>query len=255
MTVAEGTWTQIELHGHPCDVYEPPPSVADSSGERRQAVIYLHGVRLARLADYPVFTREFARHGLAVLAPHSGPSWWTDRITPGFDPRITPVRYVLDSVLPYAAGRWGIRPPQIGLLGTSMGGQGALRLAFKNADKFPVVAAISPAIDYQIRWREGDEVLRAIYDDAETVRQDTAMLHVHPLHWPRHIWFCCDPADERWHDSADRLRMKLGALGIPREVDLSTSAGGHGWDYYQHMAPRAIGFLAERLERERLRVV
>jgi S-formylglutathione hydrolase FrmB len=49
--------------------------------------------------------------------------------------------------------------------------------------------------------------------------------------------------------------MKLGALGIPHEADLSTSAGGHGWEYYQHMAPRAVGFLAERLERERLRVV
>ncbi|HEX3997092.1 MAG TPA: alpha/beta hydrolase-fold protein [Pirellulales bacterium] len=254
MTTSDGTWTQIELRGHACDVYEPPRFVSTPQAERRGAVIYLHGVRLARLADYPVFTEEFARHNLAVLAPHSGPSWWTDRITPGFDLQITPVRQVLDQVLPYAAERWGIRPPQLALLGTSMGGQGALRLAFKNADKFPVVAAISPAIDYQIRWREGDPVLRQLYDDAETARQDTATLHVHPLHWPRHLWFCCDPADARWHDSADRLRMKLAALGIPHETDLSTSAGGHGWEYYQHMAPRAVAFLADSLDRERRRV-
>jgi len=252
MPTSDGIWSQIELHGHPCDVFEPRQVSANE--KPRSAVIYLHGVRLAQLADRPAFTGEFARRSLAVLAPHTGPGWWTDRITPGFDPQTTPVRHVLDHVVPYAAQRWGIRPPQIGLLGTSMGGQGALRLAFKHAATFPVVAAISPAIDYQLRWREGDEVLRQIYDDAEAARQDTATLHIHPLHWPRHIWFCCDPTDERWHDSSDRLRMKLAALGIPYECDLATSAGGHGWKYYEHMAPQAVGFLADRLERESRRV-
>ncbi len=254
MTDSPGTWSQIELHGHACDVFEPPQFAAIPAGER-SAVVYLHGVRLARLAGYPVFSQELARHRLAVLAPHSGPSWWTERITPGFDPQISPLRHVLDNVVPYAAERWDIRPPQIALLGTSMGGQGVLRLAFKYADRFPVVAAISPAIDFQFRWRERDEVLQAIYEDAESARQDTATLHVHPLNWPRNIWFCCDPADVRWHDSADRLRMKLAALGIPHEADLVTSAGGHSWNYYQHMAPRAIGYIAERLNRERRRVV
>ncbi len=49
--------------------------------------------------------------------------------------------------------------------------------------------------------------------------------------------------------------MKLSALGIMHEHDLETSAGGHSWAYYNHMAPRAVGFLAERLEQERRRVV
>jgi S-formylglutathione hydrolase len=94
-----------------------------------------------------------------------------------------------------------------------------------------------------------------MYDDPESVRQDTATLHVHPLNWPRHIWFCCDPADRRWHESADRLRSKLVALGIPHEYDLETSGGGHGFQYYNHMAPAAMRFIVDRLERERLRVI
>ncbi len=130
-----------------------------------------------------------------------------------------------------------------------------LRLAFKHPGKFPVVAAISPAIDYHLRWNEGDETLPQMYADAEAVRQDTATLHVHPLNWPRNLWFCCDPNDYRWHESADRLRMKLAALGIPHEYDLETTAGGHGFEYYNAMAVRAVGFLAERLEKERRRVV
>jgi S-formylglutathione hydrolase FrmB len=68
------------------------------------------------------------------------------------------------------------------------------------------------------------------------------------------MFFCCDPVDTRWHESAERLRMKLAALGIPHEVDLETTGGGHGFEYYGRMAERALGFIDQRLESERLRV-
>jgi pimeloyl-ACP methyl ester carboxylesterase len=244
-----GQWTEITVAGHPADVFEPSqPHQAGS------VVLFLHGVHIGRLPDKPVYTAEFERHGLRVISPITRRSWWTDRICPEFDPRVTAERHLLDGVLPYIAERWGARPPRIGLLGTSMGGQGALRLAYKHPQVFPVVAAVSPAIDYQIRWYEDDTIVQ-MYDDPEAVRQDTATLHVHPLNWPRHQFFCCDPRDERWYDSSDRLRMKLQSLGIAHECDLETSGGGHGWPYYNLMGPKAIGFLVERLEQERMRVV
>jgi tetraacyldisaccharide 4'-kinase len=245
-----GTWSTVEVAGKPCDVFEPT-----TPNPHGFVVIYLHGLRGQRLIDKPIFASEFARYGLRVIAPITGPSWWADRICPTFDKQLTPERHVLDNVLTYIRNTWGAAPPQIALLGTSMGGQGALRLSFKHPNKFPVVAAISPAIDYQIRWNEGDETLPLMYTDQEDVRQDTATLHVHPLNWPRHIWLCCDPADDRWHESAERLRSKLAAIGIPHEYDLKTSAGGHSFTYYNHMAPAALQFIATQLEHERLRVV
>jgi len=185
----------------------------------------------------------------------TGRSWWTDRICPEFDARLTAERHVVDNVVGYIGRRWQSAPPRIALLGTSMGGQGALRLAFKHPNTFPIVAAIAPAIDYQQRFYEPDEeTLPLMYPDAEAARQDTATLHVHPLNWPRNIWFSADPADKRWHESAEKLRMKLAALGIPHECDMTSSAGGHSWAYYNHIGPKAIAFVAERLERERLRV-
>lgn len=249
MTVPSSTWSTVEIAGKPCDVFEP----AEPS-PHGFVVIYLHGLHEIRLNDKPIFTAEFARHGLRVISPLTKRSWWADRICPEFDAKLTAERHVVDNVLHFISQRWKTVPPQIALLGTSMGGQGALRLAFKHPSKFPVVAAISPTIDYQLHWYEGDQTLPLMYPDPETVRQDTATLHVHPLNWPRHIWFCCDPAD-RWHESAERLRSKLAALGIPHEYDLDTAGGGHGFDYYNRMAPTAIGFIAEQLERERLRVV
>jgi pimeloyl-ACP methyl ester carboxylesterase len=254
MSDSPGTWTTIDLAGHPCDVYEPSGATRSGS-DARSVILYLHGVHSTPIANSPAFNGQFAELGMPVLSPQTGRSWWNDRINAAFDPRQSAERYVLDRVLPFIAERWQARPPQIALLGTSMGGQGALRLAFRHAGKFPIVAAISPAIDFQIRWREGDETLRSMYDDEETARQDTATLHVHPLNWPRNIWFCCDPADYRWFDSADRLRMKLLALGIPHECDLTTTGGGHGWRYYDRLAPAAISFIAERLDRESRRVI
>lgn len=250
MADLSGTWTEETVGGHPCDVYEPP-----RRNEHGFVLLYLHGVHLNRLSDKPVFIEQFVRHGFPVVVPLTQRSWWTDKICREFDPRITAERHVLDNVLPFIEQRWGSRSPRIGLFGTSMGGQGALRIAYKHPNTFPVVAAISPAIDYQTRYYEGDETIPLMYPDPEAVRQDTATLHVHPLNWPRHQFFCCCPTDHRWHESADRLHMKLWSLGVPHEYDLETAGGGHGFEYYDRMAARAIGFLADRLQRERLRIV
>jgi S-formylglutathione hydrolase FrmB len=249
MAKQHGNWTTEHVAGHPVDVFEPAhPS------EHGYTVIYLHGVHQNRIDEQQPFIAQFERHGLRVVVPWTKRSWWTDKICQEFDPAISAERYVVNHILPWMGERYSVRPPRIGLLGTSMGGQGAMRFGFKYPQLFPVIAAISPAIDYHLRMRDGDETLEQMYLDAEAARQDTVILHVHPLNWPRNLWFCCDPIDTRWHDSADRLRMKLAALGIPYTADLETSGGGHGFEYYNRMADVAVSFIATALERERLRV-
>lgn len=245
-----GNWTEESVGGHPCYVYIP-----QQLNPHSYVVLYLHGVHLGRLHDKEPFLDAFDEHGLPVVCPLTQRSWWTDRICPEFDENISAERHVLDHVLPFIAERFDARPPQIGLLGTSMGGQGALRFAYKHPEVFPVVAAIAPAIDYHHRWDEEDETLPTMYRDKEQARQDTALLHVNPLNWPRHQFFCCDPEDDRWFESTERLQMKLGSLGIPHEYDFEASAGGHGFGYYSAMAPKAIAFIADKLDRERLRIV
>lgn len=246
----EGTWETVMVAGHPVDVYEPPRPHKEGA-----VLLYLHGVHLNRLHDKAAFVAEFDRYRVPVVAPLTQRSWWTDRICREFDPVVSAQTHLLDRVIPFIKERFGVSPPQIGLFGASMGGQGALRLAYKFPQLFPVVAAISPAIDYHLRMREGDETLPLMYEDEEQARQDTALLHIHPLNWPRKQFFCCDPTDERWWNSVDRLRMKLWSLGVPFECDLETSGGGHSFEYYGKMAAKTIRFLVERLEEERRRVV
>ncbi|MCA9216007.1 MAG: hypothetical protein KDB27_23230 [Planctomycetales bacterium] len=248
-----GTWSEVVVAGHVCDVFEP--TTRNPNG---YVIIYLHGVHQGRLADHQPFVELFEQSGFVVIGPRTARSWWTDKICREFDENLTAQQYVIEHVMPFVREAYGTRPPQIALLGTSMGGQGALRFAYKFPDLFPVVAAISPAIDYQKRLEtpeEDDDPLFEMYLDPEAARQDTALLHIHPLNWPRNQFFCCDPTDYRWFDSSDRLRMKLGSLGVPFECDLETSAGGHGFQYYNAMAERAMSYILNSLNSERLRVV
>jgi S-formylglutathione hydrolase FrmB len=242
-------WSTHTVAGHSVDVYLPL-----QRNEHGDVVIYLHGLHENRLNDKQPFLDAFNKHGLAVVVPFTKRSWWTDKICREFDTNISAQRHLVENVLPFVEKELGVSAPRIPLLGTSMGGQGALRLSYKFPDKFPIAAAISPAIDYQLRYNEGDETIPQMYGDPEAARQDTATLHIHPLNWPRHQFFCCDPEDYRWWESADRLRMKLYSLGVPHVCDLETTGGGHGFAYYNKMAPRAIEFIVERLGQERRRV-
>jgi poly(3-hydroxybutyrate) depolymerase len=146
-----GTWTEELVAGKPVDVYAPP-----RRNEHNYVVLYLHGVHLNRLHDKAAFIHEFDKYGLPVVAPLTQRSWWTDRICVEFDPQLTAERHVLENVLPFIKDRFAAEPPKIALLGTSMGGQGALRFAYKYPKVFPTVAAISPAIDFHKRYNEGD---------------------------------------------------------------------------------------------------
>ncbi|MDC0935610.1 alpha/beta hydrolase-fold protein [Pirellulales bacterium] len=250
MDVKPGHWNTAIVAGHPCHCYEPRVAA-----EHAPTILYLHSMAGEAVTDQPWLATLLDRHGLRAVSPQTGQSWWADRTSPDFDMARSAEDYVLHEALPLANEMAGSDSAsgRVGLLGVGMGGQGALRLSYKYPDRLPVVAAIAPAIDFQILIDEGDRVLRAMYRDAETARQDTATLHIHPLNWPRHQWFCCSPSDYRWNESAERLRMKLYSLGVPHECDLETEAGATDQDYVEAMAAPAVEFVVARLEQERLR--
>lgn len=243
-----GVWTRLDICSKPADVYD----LADSD-RPRFGVLYLHGAGLETLVGYPAFTRLFDELRLVCVCPHSQRSWWADRICAEFDPQTTPERHLLQSIVPFFRERWDISPRGIGLLGISMGGQGALRLAFKHPDMFPVVAAISPAIEYHELYGQ-DTPLDEMYDSKEQCRQDTVPMHIHPSKFPPHIFYGIDPADP-WLRGCDRLHEKLSALGVPHQIDLTTQAGGHSRDYSNHMAERAVRFVHQGLEQESRRLL
>jgi S-formylglutathione hydrolase FrmB len=243
------SWQTIEIRGKPADVYQP------AGIERpRFGIIHLHGAGLQTLRDKPTFTRLFEKLKLCCVCPRGQRSWWANRICSEFDRERTAEQYLLEQIVPFFNDRWKLAPPGIGLQGICMGGQGALRLAFRYPDLFPVVAAISPAVDYHELYGQGTP-LDEMYDSKEQCRQDTVILHVHPSNYPRHIFFCVDPEDRMWYRGNDRLHEKLSALCIPHEVDLTTSVGDHNWDYFRGMAEKIEQFIFAGLEHESRRLL
>ncbi len=239
-----GNWQCREIEGHTCDLFFP-----EQPGPYGYTIIYLHDLSPQGRIGCQHLECVFEQHGLRVIAPDAKRSWWSDKICEEFDKSRSAENYLLESLMPWLAADWEVVPPQIGLLGTGMGGQGCLRFGFKYPDLFPVVAAITPAIDHQACWWEAESFLDQMYLNEESVRQDTATLHIHPLYWPRNIWFCSHP---HWLESAQRLQMKLSALGIPHEVDLDDTDQTPA-EYEQRMSDPAVRFLVERLEKERRR--
>lgn len=248
-SMMKGTWTRETIGSKPADVLTFP-----GVGNPRFGVLFLHPIGLETLADRPAFTSALEKRGLVCVCPHGKQSWWLDRICPEFDPRLTAERHLLDNVVPFFETRFGLKPRAIGLLGISMGGQGALRLAFRHPETFPVAAGIASALDFHEFYGRG-WTLDAMYDSKEQCRQDTALMHVPPSNPPRHVYFCCDPADAECYRGNDRLHEKLNALGVEHKADLTTAAGGHTWEYFNRMAEPALSFVNEGLYAESRRLI
>ena len=239
-----GHWEHVTIEGKSADVFVPDGNPLSPS----YGVLFFHGHGRVTLKANEVYSQQFDAVNWPVVCPHGERSWWLDRVCSEFDSKLTPIRYLRDSVVPYFAERWGLAPPSIGLLGLSMGGQGALQFAYRFARDFPSVAAISPLIDFQNMYGQGLP-LDEMFESAEAARQQTVTLQLHPLNWPRNQFLACDPTDRQAYEGVERLASKLFSSGIPFESDFTTTDGGHDWTYFNRMAKPAVEFLRQHAPR------
>ena len=149
-----GEWSTAEIADHPADVYNPP-----GASPPRFAVLHLHGVGLKTLRDRPAFTRLFDELRLACVCPHGEPLLvGRPDLRPNLIRKSRRKCTCSKTSLPYFKERWSQQSPAVGLLGVGMGGQGGLRLAFKQPDLFPVVAGIAPSIEYHELYGHGTPI-------------------------------------------------------------------------------------------------
>jgi len=240
-------WTRQTIAGKPADVFEPATPA-------RAAVLYLYPLGEESPAENKAFTAAFRNAGLPVVVPYGRRSWWADRVCTEFDPVLTAEQHLLRNVVPWMESRWQLGPRRIAVTGVSMGGQGAVRLGLKYPERFPIVAGISSAFDYQ-DWHGRGGPIDEMYKDREACRQDTAILALAGPPWPRHIWFACDPEDAECIRGNDRLHEKLNAYGIPHVADFDTTHGGHCWEYFDRMAKPMMGYVVDALAQESLRLM
>jgi S-formylglutathione hydrolase len=229
-------WSHLAIGGKPADVFTP-----DSP---RFVLLYLHDFDGTSPAANATFTALLQQHHLSCVAPLCGPCWWVDRVCPAFDTDHTPERHLLEHVIPWMEANL---PRGIAVAGIGMGGQGAVRLAFRHPDRFRVAASLDGAFDFH-EWYGRGTALDEMYASRERARQDTAILHIDPYRYPPHLWFACDPQSE-WFRGNDRLDEKLTAYGIAHTAVLDSVGTSDA------MLIAMLEYVAGGLERESRRLM
>jgi S-formylglutathione hydrolase FrmB len=204
-------------------------------------VVALHGAGgdHARLVgpDYglPEFLAAAVADGVppfAIATVDGGRSYWHPRPS-GEDAGAM----VVDELLPLLAER-GARTDRIGLLGWSMGGYGALRLAGQlGPERVAAVCAVSPAL-----WTHGDDASPSGFADAAeydefrvTGRQeDLAGIAVR---------VDCGTGDPFYRATEDYV----AGFADTAEPTVSFGPGRHDPGYWRRMLPAELEFLGRRV--------
>jgi enterochelin esterase-like enzyme len=216
-----------------------PPGHA--AGDRLPLVLALHGYmgsqRSPMGSTTPSQLLALRRSGhampaVAVAAADGGGGYWHDH------PGDNPMAMLLEEFLPLCRRHGLGRDGHFGVIGTSMGGYGALLLAEEHPHLAVAVGAVSPAI-----WETYDES-QAANPTAFTSPQDFAehdvITHCGRLaHTPVHI---ASGAQDPFHPWVEVLAGQL-----PADATVQFPKGAHTNAFFVAHAPEALRFAGHHL--------
>lgn len=166
----------------------------------------------------------------AIATVDGGTSYWHPRPS-GEDASAM----VVDELLPVLADH-GAATDRIGLIGWSMGGYGALRLAgLLGHDRVSAVVAASPAL-----WSDPDDASRSGFTDAEEYERDTVVGHQDDLDGIG-VRVDVGTGDPFYRDVQDYVD------GFDQPVTSTFEPGGHDPGYWRRMLPDELAFLGSRV--------
>ena len=244
--MASGNWIRSTIAGHPVEAWVP------ALGPFAEAMLLFHDLDALAPSEREDWRPLIEASPVPVVCPLTGRSWWLSLPTSAF-PEGGPLGWVQSEVVPWIDRTWHVKPPRIGLIGIGMGGSGALNLSYRSARQYPVVAAISAAVDFH-PYQPSEPALSEVFETVEAARQETATLHLHPLNWPLSQRIACDPADRFWFDGCERVASKLGSSGIPFDRDFQSTTGGDRKLYDSMQLRLAIDYVIKVLPSSALQV-
>jgi enterochelin esterase-like enzyme len=169
----------------------------------------------------------------AIAAADGGRSYWHLR-PDGEDAGAM----VVDELLPILRDR-GADTRRIGLMGWSMGGYGALRLAgLLGPRRVAVVVATSPAI-----WSDPADASKSGFDDADEYRRYSVLGHQDDLDGIA-VRVDCGTGDPFYRDVQDYVAGLKDRRG-PDDADVRSSfePGAHDPAYWRRVLPAELAFL------------
>jgi enterochelin esterase family protein len=244
------------------------PAGWDAPGARFPLVLLLHGYA-GGVAEWSAPERaagildrlEAAGRIAPVIAaiPEAGVSWYVDSAALG-GPGDYETAIAVDLV-DHLDAAWPTRPGRAhrAVMGNSMGGWGALRLALFRPDRFGAAVALSPAVftpggASEARWPLGhDEETRQFwfpgvfgrpFDPARyaAAAPDARLDALAAMPDPPRLMLASGDDDHLGFELGTvELFAAMRARGIA--VELRIGDGGHGWDYWARAAEEGFLFL------------
>ena len=236
-----------------------PPSY-DADKTRRFPILYfLHGLgdneqMFLHSGGWDLVQDLWEREQLGeylIVTPAGGESFFIN----SHDGRTRYEDFLVQEFLPYIEGRYRVRAGRAsrGVAGISMGGFGALHLAFHHPELFGSVSAHSaaviekaPAINVADSAESGRLRIfgtifgsppdRAFWDRVSplTLARTADFAHLA-------IYFDCGAQDDYgFNAGADALHRALDARHIPHEFHIYP--GGHNWAYFAEHLPASLEF-------------
>lgn len=235
-----------------------PPGYDSDKTRRFPVLYYLHGLgdneqMFLRSGGWSMIQDLWERRDLGefiIVTPAAGSTFYLN----SRDGQYRYEDFLLQEFLPFIEGRYRIRAGRAsrGIAGISMGGYGALRLAFRRPDLFGSVATHSAAIVAALpaddtgsnargRLRLFANVFGSPVDRTFWDRNNPLELARKAVLAGLKIYFDCGSQDDYGFDSgAQALHNLLVSRKVTHEFHLYP--GGHNWLYFAEHLPASLGF-------------
>ena len=223
----------------------------DYDGERAYPVIYLlHGWEMP-FTDWLRVQRELpelaTRHGVILVCPESGNSWYWDSPV---NPRMRYETYVAHELTDYIKTHYKTIDDRRAraITGLSMGGHGALWLAIRHQDIFSACGAMSGAVDirpFPNKWNMADS-LGKYEENPERWAAHTVMTQLDKLS-PGELAIIIDCGTEDFfHEVNEKLHCALLERKIPH--DYISRPGAHNGRYWRNAILYQLLYFAEHFK-------
>ena len=195
---------------------------------------------------------QYAAQGLVLVMPEGGSSYYVNSAAKPGD-RFED--YIVQDLIPDAERRFPARSDRSGraIVGVSMGGYGAIRIAFDHPDRFAFVGTISAALDVPSRpfsahrigqWQRFRTIFGPIGSPSERAGDPFHFVQsADPAAMP-YFWLAAG-SQEALLDVNRRFANDLRKRGFQSEFH--TAPGGHDWQQWNRQIPGLFASLAQHL--------
>lgn len=221
--------------------------VVAPSGKKAVSTLYLlHGYsgNYARwLYTAPQLTELVDRYAYLVVCPDGGyDSWYWDS-----SPEVQYESYITKELIPFIEKQYGVGHDrtQRAISGFSMGGHGALYLAFRHQDLFAFAGSTSGGVDirpFPDNW--GMKKYLGAYDENPAAWNAHTVMELTHLIKPKSLKLFIDCGTEDFFlEVNNKLHEKLNYLRIPHQY--LTMPGQHNDAYWRRSIDYQMAFFAQ----------